>query len=193
MPDFTVTRCRNKFQRNECITSSGKEGQNYFTMLVHYKREISFYTGVRSSLFLSHCSVSDTSSVSSNSKATDSRACKYEKFRFNGSFDRGSKKKLQWWVKKLQLTKGKTLINSQPQITISTDACLEGWGTYCQGQKKRAPWTSQERKDHINVLELRAVKNAILTSSRLHPKAQSIHFQMNSIVGLSYLVKMGGT
>ena len=85
------------------------------------------------------------------------------------------------------------MINSQPQITILTDASLEGWGAYCQGQKTGDPWTSQEKKDHINVLELRAVKYAILTFSRLHPKAQAIHIQMDSIVALSYLVKMGGT
>ena len=104
-----------------------------------------------------------------------------------------ARKELQWWVENLQLTKGKTLINSQPQITISTDASLEGWGAYCQGQKTGGPWTSQEKKDHINVLELRAVKYTILTFSRLHPKAQAIHIQMDSIVALSYLVKMGGT
>ena len=96
-------------------------------------------------------------------------------------------------MENLRLIKGKTLVNSQPQITISTDASLEGWGTYCQGQKTGGPWTSQEKKDHINVLELRAVKYAILTFSRLHPKAQSIHIQMDSIVALSYLAKMGGT
>ena len=104
-----------------------------------------------------------------------------------------ARKELQWWVENLQLTKGKTLINLQPQITVSTDASLEGWGAYCQGQKTADPWTSQEKKDHINVLELRAVKYAILTFSRLHPKAQPIHIQMDSIVSLSYLVKMGGT
>ena len=40
---------------------------------------------------------------------------------------------------------------------------------------------------------MRAVKYAILTFSCLHPKAQSIHNQMDGIGALSYLVKMGGT
>ena len=108
-------------------------------------------------------------------------------------FTEEARKELQWWVENLQLTKGKTLINSQPLITISTDASLEGWGAYCQDQKTEGPWTSQKKKDQINVSELRAVKYAILTFSPLHPKAQSIHIQMDSIVALSYLVKMGGT
>ena len=46
MPDFTVSRYGNEFQRNECITSPGKEGQNDFTMSRHFKREISFYEGL---------------------------------------------------------------------------------------------------------------------------------------------------
>ena len=32
IPDFAVSRYGNKFERNECITSTGKEGQNYFTL-----------------------------------------------------------------------------------------------------------------------------------------------------------------
>ena len=42
-------------------------------------------------------------------------------------------------------------------------------------------------------LELRAVKYAILTFSRLQPKAQSIHIYMGRIVAFLYLVKLGGT
>ena len=84
-----------------------------------------------------------------------------------------ARKGLQRWVENIEQTKGKTLKTSQPEIAISTDASLEGWGRL--------------------ILELRAVKYAILTSSHLLPKAQSIYIQMDSIVVLSYLVKMGGT
>ena len=86
-------------------------------------------------------------------------------------FTEEARKELHWWVENLQLTKGKTLINSQPLITISTDISLGGWGAYCQGQKTEGPWTSQEKKNQINNSELRAVKYAILTFSPLHPKA----------------------
>ena len=40
-------------------------------------------------------------------------------------FTEEARKELQWWVENLQLTKGQTLINSQPLITISTDVSLE--------------------------------------------------------------------
>ena len=117
MPDFTVSSCGNKFERNKCISSPGKKGQNYFTMSRHSKREISFYKGadtsVRSSLFHSHCSVSGTSSVLSNSKTTDNRTCNYKKFQFNIVLTDEARKELQLWMEKLQLTKGKTFHNTK--------------------------------------------------------------------------------
>ena len=73
-------------------------------------------------------------------------------------------------MENLQLIKGKTFKNSQPQITISTDASLkscrgggEEGGAYGQGQKTGGALTSREKKDYINVLKLRAVKYTILT------------------------------
>ena len=127
MPDFKISKCGNKFQRNECITQQ-KKGNFISQCQGLPQRKISFYegndTGVRYFLFHSLSSVSNTSSVSSNSKAADSRTCKYKKFRFNDSSDR--RKKLQWLVDNLQLIKRKTLINSQLQITISTHASYDG-------------------------------------------------------------------
>ena len=42
MPDFTVSRYGDKFQRNVYVTPPEKEGQNYFKISRHSKREISF-------------------------------------------------------------------------------------------------------------------------------------------------------
>ena len=170
----------------------GKKGQRYFTMPRHSQRKISFYEGndigVRYFLFHSLSSVSNTSSVLSNSKATDSRTCKYKKFRFNDSSDR--RKELQWLVDNLQLIKRKTSINSQPQITISTHASYEGWGHLLSRSKDKGT-SDISGKERSYVLELRALKYAILAFSRLHPNAQSIHIQTDSMVALLYFVKMG--
>lgn len=47
----------------------------------------------------------------------------------------------------------------------------------------------EERKSHINVLELKAAaKLAIMKKVR-----KSIHARMDNMVALSYLIKMGGT
>ena len=53
-------------------------------------------------------------------------------------------------------------------------------------------WSYQERTKHINVLELIAVKLAILTFN----KGKSVttnSLQIDNMVALFYLVKMGGT
>ena len=179
-------------KRNECITSPGKEEQNYFTMSRNSKREISF-TCLKSSLFHSHCSVSGTSLVLSSSKTTNSRTCNYKKIRFNDSFDRGRKKRTAI-VGGGSTTNQRETLDKFTTPKNSINRCFFGrLGVYCQGQKTGWIWTSQKKNDHINVLELRAVKYAILTFCRLHLKTQSIHIQMESIVALSYLEKMGGT
>ena len=97
------------------------------------------------------------------------------------------------WVQNLHLTKGRSIISASPQLIIASDASLKGWGAFCQGHRTGGSWTFLESRCYINVLELNAAKFAILAFTQMHPSAQSIHLQMESIVTLSYLVKMGGT
>ena len=75
------------------------------------------------------------------------------------------KAELQWWVQNLHLNNGVSVISPPPppQLLITSDASLEGWGAFCQGHKTGRQWTLPEKKDHINILELRAAKYAILT------------------------------
>ena len=103
------------------------------------------------------------------------------------------KTELQWWIQNLHLNNGRSVISYPPQLLITSDASLEGWGAFCQGHKTGGQWTLPEKKDHINILELKAAKYAILTFTRLYPTARTIHIKMDNIVALSYLVKMGGT
>ena len=67
---------------------------------------------------------------------------------------------------------------------------IEGQGTYWLGQKIGDPWTFLEKKHHINVLELKAVKYGIQTFTHLHLTIRSIYEQMDNIVEFSYLVKI---
>ena len=90
------------------------------------------------------------------------------------------------------LSKGRVVISPPPQLIITSDSSLQGWGAACQGQTTGGPWTAEEQKHHINILELKAAKLAILTFIRIHPEVKSIHLQMDNIVCLSYIVKMGG-
>ena len=81
----------------------------------------------------------------------------------------------QWWIENLMLSKGKAVISPPPQLIITSDASLQTSGATCQGQTTGGPWTAEERKHHINILELKAARLAILTFIRMHPKVKSIH------------------
>ena len=69
---------------------------------------------------------------------------------------------------------------------------MMGWGAFCQGQKTRGPWSVQERRHHINILELKAI-NLVRTFTIKEPKGISVHMKVDNLTALSYLTKMGGT
>ena len=99
---------------------------------------------------------------------------------------------LQWWIENLKYFNGKYLIQAKPQIVIQTDASLGGWGANCMGMETGRKWSVEERKLHINILELLAVKNAILAFTK-EKTIDAIHIQTDNTTALSYLLKMGGT
>ena len=53
-------------------------------------------------------------------------------------------------------------------------------------------WSVQEMKYNINILELLAVKLAILTFTK-YRDVKEIHLQVDNVVALTYLKKMGGS
>ena len=64
---------------------------------------------------------------------------------------------------------------------------------FYQGHKTGWHWKLSEKKDHIDILKLRAAKYAILSFTRLYPTAKAVSMKMDNVVALSYLMKMGGT
>ena len=59
------------------------------------------------------------------------------------------------------LLKGAQIGSLPPQVLLFTDASTEGWGAHIQQQKLAGRWTEQEKKLHINVLEMTAVLLAL--------------------------------
>ena len=72
-------------------------------------------------------------------------------------------------------------------------ASLQGLGEACQAQTTRGPWTEEKKKNHTNIPELKTAKLAILTFTHMHPEVKSIHLQIDNIVVLSYILKIGRT
>ena len=66
-----------------------------------------------------------------------------------------------WWLDPSNFFKGVPLHHPEPQITVFTDASIEGWGAHSGDRKLYGKWTETDKKSHINVLEMRAVIKAL--------------------------------
>ena len=76
---------------------------------------------------------------------------------------------------------------------LDSNRCLkERMGAVCQGVRTGGKWSKEEQLLHINILELLAVKLALLTFTKAS-QIRSIHFQIDNETAISYLLKMGGT
>ena len=94
-----------------------------------------------------------------------------------------------WSIPKLFTKLIKVPVSS---LLRQSDVPKTGWGTFCQKTSIGRVWPQAEQAMHINILELRAEKFAILTFCR-YKKDLAVHVQMDNQAALAYLVKMGGT
>ena len=101
-----------------------------------------------------------------------------------------SKEGLQWWIQNLHIFNGCYLIHPQNFLTIRTDASKKGWEAVCQGIPRGGDRNLQEQQLHINVLEMKVVKLALLACHK-HFQMKAIHFQIDNTRTLSYLAKKG--
>ncbi|KAJ8914059.1 hypothetical protein NQ315_017580 [Exocentrus adspersus] len=76
-------------------------------------------------------------------------------------------------------------------MEIFSDASLSGWGAACNNQTTHGLWNQEERKGHINKLELTAVW---LTLCSLANKANNceILLRIDNTTAVSYVNKIGG-
>ena len=81
----------------------------------------------------------------------------------NMSFNNNSKKELLWGIKNLEIFNETSLLKQAPQVVLQRDASLTDWSAALQGKSIGETWSFQEKKGHINELELLAVKLALPT------------------------------
>ena len=103
-----------------------------------------------------------------------------------------ARQELLWWIENIRLSNGRKIQQEEPQMTIQTDGSTKGWEAHCNRISTEGKWSRKEQGRHINVLELMAVKFAILTFTK-NLSNLTIHIQMDNKVALSFLLKMGGT
>ena len=101
------------------------------------------------------------------------------------------REELQWWLHHLQEWNGKTMVIPTPDLVITTDSSLKGWGATSNGVTTQGLWSLQESREHINVLELKAAMFAVMAYakdlSRVH-----ILLRVDNRATMAQINKMGG-
>ena len=99
---------------------------------------------------------------------------------------------LLWWIDPVNLHKGQVMELLPPEATLFTDASQEGWGAHFLHHSARGQWSPVHLSQHINVLEMRAVLEAIY-AFQSHIQDKSIVLASDNSTVLAYLRKEGGT
>lgn len=98
---------------------------------------------------------------------------------------------LRKWTDPEWLCQGVPLVPPTPTSVLFTDASKWGWGASLVDVNISGVWSPQEAQEHINVLELRAVLNA-LGGLRNHLHSKRILLLTDNTSCVAYLKKMGG-
>ena len=99
---------------------------------------------------------------------------------------------VRWWRNNLIAWNGRALLHQSTDLTIETDASLQGWEAHCQGISTGGRWSRQESPYHINCLELLAGSLAVQCFTKNLAKAQVL-LLMDNVTAVTYINKMGGT
>lgn len=96
---------------------------------------------------------------------------------------------LQWWCKRDSL-KAIPIKEDVYDMTVFTDASLSGWGAHFNSNKTLGFWLGKELSLYINVLELKAIENAVKVFA--NSNNLKIIIRTDSTTAISYINKYGG-
>ena len=99
---------------------------------------------------------------------------------------------LEWWLQDNRLRRGGPISPPEPTISMETDASTVGWGCRVGTTLSRGLWSPEESLLHINVLELRAIRMALLHNKTLLLN-QTVALYGDNTTALAYIRHGGGT
>ena len=85
-----------------------------------------------------------------------------------------SQTELKWWEDNVE-SASNDVCTGDPEVVISTDASLIGWGCDCEGVSAGGQWLPVEQNFHINYLELKA---ALLALKCFQTKIERKHVRL---------------
>ena len=101
------------------------------------------------------------------------------------------KSELMWWYLNVD-SQIRRISMHAPDVPVQTDSSTQGWGIVYEGQEFGGRWTEEEKKYHINVLEIMAIWFALQALSN---KLAGLHIQIlsDSSTAVCYIENMGST
>ena len=99
---------------------------------------------------------------------------------------------LAWWLENTRSTNGSPVHLPPPDMLITTDASMKGWGAVHHSLETNGRWSQQESLQHINYLELKAAFLALKTflTDRSHV---TVSLQIDNTTAIAYINNKGGT
>ena len=118
---------------------------------------------------------------------------KFQKGKYNApcmSLSTSAIAELHWWLKHFK--NGNQSLQDVPvDCTIQTDASEQGWGATDGNTPIGGRWSFLER-NHINVLELKAILLALKSYFRHNCRVKHVHIVTDNITAFVYINNMGG-
>ena len=117
---------------------------------------------------------------------------KFNSWDVTGWLDENSKKELLWWRNcSMEDLSPISLVPFSPEITLTTDASLLGWGGFLSsGETFSGTWDNPD--SHINVLELEAVLLSV-KKFLTHIEGKCLKILSDNMTCIHYINNMGGT
>ena len=90
------------------------------------------------------------------------------------------------------MNQGLSLLTREAEVTLFTDASLQGWGAQLDHRAIQGFWTPAQQDQHINVLELEAVLKAVRGFLPVL-RHKVVRLMCDNATAVSYIKKEGGT
>ena len=96
---------------------------------------------------------------------------------------------LRWWISNIMSAEN-DIVSSDPDITITTDASLSGWGGVCNGNATGGAWLPDEGDHHINFLEIKAAFFTLKSFSGI-VEGKHVRLLLDNSTAVACIAKMG--
>ena len=113
-------------------------------------------------------------------------------FDVNMSLSQEAINDITWSKDNIHVQNGKPIRPEKITIYIETDASNKGWGANFKGKTTGGRWIQNESMQHINILELRAVKFALKS---LCQNIRNVHIsaRCDNSTAVAYINNQGGS